>query len=288
LWAKNFYSPKAGWEKAFERMQLTENFNSGVLNTYALGVNVNEYKGNKRIQHGGSIGGFRSSLCTFPEEKLSIVVLTNFSRGNPGGNLAKIADMLLPDADKTVVAKSLQEMDYLSKSSSEDYVGNYWDADQKELRNIFWDNDSLYYGIPYESSTVLYPTKKHTFKVGKNGSTTVRFEGKDKYTLTMSNGITYNYQKFEPVKPEAINTSIYLGEYYSPELQTSYTIKEEAGKLIAYHPRHGEFPLLFIKKEAYQAGYPLGLIEIEMDKKGDVTGFRATNGRVRNLWFERK
>jgi len=49
--------------------------------TYALGLYVGTMSGRKVISHTGGIQGFNASLSTFPDDHLTIVVLTNTSSG---------------------------------------------------------------------------------------------------------------------------------------------------------------------------------------------------------------
>jgi CubicO group peptidase (beta-lactamase class C family) len=46
---------------------------------YALGVRVYLSEGRKRIEHGGSIAGFSSSLAHYPDDGVTVVVLSNLS-----------------------------------------------------------------------------------------------------------------------------------------------------------------------------------------------------------------
>ncbi|MEM8888077.1 MAG: serine hydrolase domain-containing protein, partial [Bacteroidota bacterium] len=90
-WMDNYRNPKIGWEKAFRRMQEVGKLNNGNSINYAFGININEALGKKFIGHGGAIGGFRSNVVCFPQEKLSIVVLSNFSSSGPQGKVFQIA-----------------------------------------------------------------------------------------------------------------------------------------------------------------------------------------------------
>lgn len=53
-----------------------------VENDYALGVRVAVSEGRKRIDHGGSIAGFSSFLAHYPDESVTVVVLSNLSTRN--------------------------------------------------------------------------------------------------------------------------------------------------------------------------------------------------------------
>lgn len=44
---------------------------------YALGWFVDEYRGYRRVQHGGNIDGFSALVCLVPSEKIGVAVLTN-------------------------------------------------------------------------------------------------------------------------------------------------------------------------------------------------------------------
>lgn len=54
--------------------------------TYALALAVSNYRGHKLIIHGGGIDGFLSQMSWLPNERIGVVVLTNFS----GANVANI------------------------------------------------------------------------------------------------------------------------------------------------------------------------------------------------------
>ena len=103
--------------------------NNGDTLYYAFGVDTKAYKGEKKIGHGGSIGGFRSNAVTFPEHDLEIVVLTNFSRANAGGKVNQIADILLDkEATSNRNNPKSEPIYYLDYSVAElkTYAGTYY------------------------------------------------------------------------------------------------------------------------------------------------------------------
>jgi CubicO group peptidase (beta-lactamase class C family) len=79
---------------------LAEGFTSHKLNNgddieYGFGWGLDLYRGHHRIDHGGSWVGFRTNIARFPEEKTTIVVLTNRTDGAPAAYVEKIADIYL-------------------------------------------------------------------------------------------------------------------------------------------------------------------------------------------------
>ena len=58
--------------------------------SYGLGWFVQDWKGNKVVQHGGNIDGFNSMVAMLPEKNLGFVMLTNVTGSSLGGELMPI------------------------------------------------------------------------------------------------------------------------------------------------------------------------------------------------------
>ena len=55
-----------------------------------------------------------------------------------------------------------------------------------------------------------------------------------------------------------------------------------------YHLRHGSFPMKRLFRDVYSTEGPTGIVEIQRNPEGVVTGILVSNGRVRNAWFEKE
>ena len=62
---------------------------------YGFGWFVDSYRGEKRWRHTGSTSGFRNAIQRYPNRRLTIVILTNRSSGEPEAIAERIADRLL-------------------------------------------------------------------------------------------------------------------------------------------------------------------------------------------------
>jgi hypothetical protein len=60
-------------------------------NNYALGVTVQTANGKTAIQHGGGIDGFNTFLSYYPDDKLTVAVLSNINGTAPGAIANKLA-----------------------------------------------------------------------------------------------------------------------------------------------------------------------------------------------------
>jgi hypothetical protein len=78
----------------------------------------------------------------------------------------------------------------------------------------------------------------------------------------------------------------YIGDYYSVELGTTYTIVVENNKLVAQHRRHSDMLLNPTIEDRFEGPrWFFRLIHFTRNKENRVAGFRLTGGRVRNLSF---
>ena len=87
------------------------------------------------------------------------------------------------------------------------------------------------------------------------------------------------------VTPEEL--AAYAGTYYSPELETVYTFEVVDGALMAHHRRYDPFEVTVVTRDEFDGPSFVDTIRFERDAAGTVNGMRVSNGRVRNLWFEK-
>ncbi len=81
-------------DKLVSRVMIKEAFTPG-LGQYGFGWHCDEYKGHRRVFHTGSTCGFRNAFLRFPDDSLSVIILTN--RADPGrqSTAEKIAELYL-------------------------------------------------------------------------------------------------------------------------------------------------------------------------------------------------
>lgn len=68
---------------------------AGAATEYGFGWFVDRYRGVKRWRHTGETSGFRNAIQRYPARRLTIVILTNRSSGEPEAIAERIADRLL-------------------------------------------------------------------------------------------------------------------------------------------------------------------------------------------------
>lgn len=77
------------------------------------------------------------------------------------------------------------------------------------------------------------------------------------------------------------------GQYYCPELETTYTFQIEGDTLMGLHRHNGKFKLLQVDRDRFSGPTYLSTLRFERDHGGVVRGVRVSNGRVLNLWMKK-
>jgi CubicO group peptidase (beta-lactamase class C family) len=94
-WQTALNTGKAVTPASYRKMTTAGTLNDGSRFSYGYGLFVDSLDGHARIQHGGDIPGFHAMLAHYPDDELTIAVLTN-SDGADAGKLAnRIARIVL-------------------------------------------------------------------------------------------------------------------------------------------------------------------------------------------------
>jgi hypothetical protein len=108
--------------------------------------------------------------------------------------------------------------------------------------------------------------------------------------------VQVNYE--DPIRSESYDPpemtrellNSYTGRYYSPELDTHYSLYVQGDSLLmGNHSRHGDFEISIIREDDLEGKLSaFSEIKIKRDQKKRILGLLVSNGRVRNLWFEKQ
>jgi D-alanyl-D-alanine carboxypeptidase len=95
---------------SYEAMWTPMRLNDGKPSTYAMGWQVDPYRGHARQAHGGGISGFSTFIARFPADKVTIVALINQGGGAAGALVNGIADIYVPGV-KEAAPKPITDAD---------------------------------------------------------------------------------------------------------------------------------------------------------------------------------
>lgn len=110
--------------------------NNGTTHPYGFGWELTPIAGHKRINHGGSLPGFRAQMARFVDDKLTVIVLTNGDNANAGGLTNGVANFYIPGLLPT------RKVARVDPRILEGYVGQY-DAGPSVTLSITREGEKL-------------------------------------------------------------------------------------------------------------------------------------------------
>ena len=148
-------------EKLVKASTLREAFTPGRLNdgtptSYGFGWRLGRFLGLDRLSHGGSWLGFRTHILRFPEQRFTVVVLSNVSQLEPGRIAGKIGKIYLADKMTFPVAREVDA------SVLRGYVGKYEFA-PGAVAEITFEDGVLWIKPPGEERTRLFGESQDVF-----------------------------------------------------------------------------------------------------------------------------
>ena len=96
-------------------------------------------------------------------------------------------------------------------------------------------------------------------------------------------------RRLEPFLPDEAMLSQYAGRYFSPELETFYSVRTRNGALVVSQRRLGELALTPTIRDQFAGGrWPVASISFARDETDAVTTMFVSSGpRATNMRFER-
>ena len=171
-WDQNFYDNKLGkGTQDLINMMLTQGkLNNGEVLPYALGLNISRYGGLRTMSHGGSAVGYQAQYMQFPDQRFSIVILSNLSDFSTGQLARKIADLYLADQflepptprQRQRPESERPEPITLSSSQLQEYAGNYYSDELDITYTLDVENSNLVLKLR-ETSSTLTPYSTESF-----------------------------------------------------------------------------------------------------------------------------
>lgn len=293
-WAINFNTKKVGSHPIFKKMNTQEKLKNGKLNGYAYGQFMNTYKGVKRIEHSGQDASYQAYLARFPDLNISLIFMNNNSEID-GGKLARqLTDICLSgyveQNQNNSSSKSLltHEKPIVKKVSElKPFEGHYWNEEDKYSRQIKIQNDTLYYIRNDKDKTALIPVGENKFEMNLEEYVGVSFKA-NQMIVTLDDGYQIVLDSYTPANHNSNTLKEFKGSYYSPELNTYYTLSINENKLTANHYRLGDFKLKAIKND-YFIGSKGSFRKVVFlrNESGKITGFNVSGSRAKNVLFNK-
>ncbi len=289
-WVTNFYDPVAGAGADIEQLVQKGVLNNGKELNYALGVVSDIYKGNKQYSHSGGDAGYRTYLTVFPELQMGFMVLSNLGDINVHQKTYQLVDLFIRDTTNGTTPSTKPAADS-SKAVLKDtvsikkYIGEYVSEEGAEFSFVF--KNKKFYWQRYGNSDLLLPVGKDSFVVASSPDVKFVFSHKNKITKVYQSWPGADRTLEHANNNADIRPERYVGEYYSPELDTRYSIVMENGKLVLTNSKYENSELKQVGNHLFSSYWWMRHLKIITNNKNAVVGFEVNDGRVMHLRFDK-
>ena len=200
-WDQNFYENKLGkgTQNLIKMMLTPGKLNNGEVLPYAMGLNISKYGGLRTIGHGGSAVGYQAQYLQFPDQRFSVVILSNLSDFRTGQIARQIADLYLADQfieppTQRQRGRSSEESPKpitLLSSQLQEYAGDYY-SDELDITYILEvENHKLVLKLR-ETSSVLTSYSTERFSWGRRNLNFTRDKDKNISGFVLQSGNVKN------------------------------------------------------------------------------------------------
>lgn len=294
-WVNHLNNPKIGNRKMIEEMTTPFVLNDGDTTNYGLGLFLGEYKGLDYFHHGGADVAHRSMLMVFPE--INAAVITQSDNAGFSGNIPnKVADTFFKEYLE-------EEVETTGDESTENAVAFEYEPEdfdpltgryELEIQPGFIltfdrEGDRIFTQASNQPEIDLTATSDSTFTLtGVDASITFHLnEDQSADSLTLHQNGNHIARKVE-WNPSISELDEFTGRYLSEEIHTIYNVALGDSSLVLKNYQMDDMELNPGNIDEFSAGFPMGSIEFQRSKTGEITGFNASNGRTRGVHFEKQ
>ncbi len=205
------------------------------ITTYGFGLELENRLNYNAVHHSGNTGSYHAQVVRYPEENMSVFVMSSNSRIWSGTIADEIAATILPKKEATVhYDRSIENIK--GETALAALVGPYVSPRGTIIR-IQLNNGKLHWKMDNNNPIGLSREKGDLYHITGNAATKIGFatnsNEKGKLTVFYPDSETRLYRRIPAFQPTATDLEAYEGAYASQELEVGFTIHlNEQGKLI--------------------------------------------------------
>jgi len=246
--------------------------------SYALGLEVDTYKGLKDVSHGGATAGYQTFLARYPDNKVSIGVMCNGTSPGAGGIAASITDEIFgpyPQTPKTEPAR-------ISEEELKRFAGIWRNEKTHAPARFVIEN-----GVSRWSGSRLVPVGEGQFTAGSNQlKFTFGKDGKPMSAETIdSDGEVTRFAPEKEWTPTPEDLALLAGDWFSEEAGATVTVAIEDGKAFIKQRPATSLPMQPLYRDHF--GVQGFVVWFTREKNGKVNAIHVGGSRMRDMPFVR-
>ncbi|HEY5758153.1 MAG TPA: serine hydrolase domain-containing protein, partial [Steroidobacter sp.] len=233
-WAGNFARPVVGDSQFIDQLSAPAALRDGTPVNYGFGLTRQTVIGHRVVTHDGGISGFRTTFAFFPDDDFAIVILANrpLALDEMSERVAAIYLQPKPVSSPRWPATTTAKASVVS-SLAGDYQGSEGalltlrqDGKQVVASSYGKDQGSMTFWVDGTFGTSDYDDKR--FRVVKEQGVVV---GLDAIDTDNDGERVLRLKRVTRVAPSAAELAALAGDYHAEEVDTTYTVSIESGKV---------------------------------------------------------
>lgn len=268
-----------GW--LVDSLESQATLTSGRKISYAMGLMVNNWRGQREVAHSGSTGGYSTYLMRLPDRGISVAVLCNASGANATNFARQMAEALVPDLAPTVLPDTVA----VDAAVAARLAGVY-----RSSRTF----EPFFLGVPapgagrggpqlrqLRDGGLMIGNNRIAVDAGSNGR-----PGGFRQILASGDTIAFTYVGAAAWSPDASDLGAFAGQYRSSEIHVTWTARVDSGRLVLSSRRGSRQVLTPVYKDAFTGG-SFGTVWFTRDARGQVNAMHLSSARLWNMTIPR-
>jgi len=278
LWDRNFSANELGKGTLAQQLESHGVLNNGNQINYAMGLTLGEYRGLPTAEHSGANFGYRSEYLRFPQQRFSAIVLCNLSTAGPIGLAHKIADLYLQEDLAPVIPSRVSS----GFPGAETFAGTYLDPRTKTIYKFTVEGGNLMgwgEALQRVAADQYYDLQGDIMTFSSNN-------GVMHLSLPIPGQLYFSGDRLQPLQISTAELTSFTGNFHSEELDTTYTLSLEGGRLTVKVPNNPPIPLDAAGPDEFYSS-DLGDLVFHADARRRVSAFSLSTQASRGINFKR-
>ncbi|MGC6432397.1 MAG: serine hydrolase domain-containing protein [Jejuia sp.] len=254
------------------------------ITTYGFGLELENILGRNAVHHPGGTFGFHSQTIRFPEENLTVFIMSN--NGNISSNLIaqEVSKILLPSSNE----KNKYDEQFYKETDKNNLpiLGKYTYPNENKMVEILEKNNRIYWK-ERAFTLEMVPDKENIYSFTNDPDLKIKFY-KEKLVEYYSSGKTMTYMKSNEKLASSKDLNGLVGNYYNKELDIDFSMELiEDNKLQFKLSSNKGFSdvLVYNKKFLLADSY---FLEVKKDQFNRVKEILLTHDRAYKIRFKKR
>jgi len=288
LWDAELANPHVLPPAVVRALQTPGQLANGERLSYALGLEIDRYRGLKRILHDGSWAGYRATYMRFPEQQLGLALTCNTAEADPNALVEQVVDIVLsrhvlPDTRRKSARKATTPNAVAIDASG--FVGQYLEDQGAEVIRIALNSQGNLLWQHAEGATVISTVAQDVVQT-PSGMTLLQLTPHGLVMRSCHDGSVKKFARLAPYHANKADTAAMVGSFVSEELGVTWDVQQHKGLALQLQSRGLANPLVQSVAPDLWRG-PDFLLRVQRNAQDNISGLVYDSERVRGINFIR-